>query len=346
MTKTEDFPPQPVSFSQKLTTYHRWYDYTQWQEEEVGHEYSGTYVPFSERSTLPGLLDPRSITDELRQHIVDTAVTSAHANVSMNDLLALATMAEAGKTCDFLVNTLGRAVRIGRAARRLELRKLRREIRFKEFKERYMECRYAIRPLIYDVNGVVKALKTHRTSNRQTFRGRESSTSSNEDTVIGAVYFPGVAVDVNRISTVEITARAGVLCQVDSSMLASFGGDRLAETAWELIPFSFIIDWFANVGKTIGAWAPKAGVSQLASWVAVREIATMTNDVVNCRSTFWDQPSQASNSASTGAAQYGKKITYLHRYPSPALRTWPQFDVNLNLYKLTDLGIILGKIFR
>lgn len=71
--------------------------------------------------------------------------------------------------------------------------------------------------------------------------------------------------DVN----LDVTFRAGVLASMDLSKADAFGfssGD-IPTAAWELIPFSFVADWFIKVGDWLGAWSPVVNQRVLTTWL-------------------------------------------------------------------------------
>lgn len=335
--------PVPVTSISKRVTY--LYKSTNPVDEyEVGWNWAGTIIPFAGQ-LLPAFLEMETQHTGMKARVSSLAVTAAHANVDVSTMLAGASIAESGKTVAFLANSMKRAISIGRAVRKLELQRLRKEISVKEFQDRYMEYRYAVRPLVYDVQGVLKAAKQRKGKFRKTFRATEKDSYAYEDVVLNKPVFHETNVDVNRSYKYTVSARAGILCDVNIDAYNTMGLDRPLQTAWELIPFSFIIDWFANVGDVIGAHAPKAGIIQLASWVTTKETIVVKNSPVNAVSTTPPFYSSASNSVAVGKCDYGYEVTTLSRVPSPALSTFPSLKVNLDAYKLTDLSIILRKIF-
>lgn len=340
----EELPPQPTSFT-RTETFHN--DRSNPQNDyEVGWKNAGTLIPFGGLSSAPAFLGATESIDDLVTKASELAVTKAHANIDTSAMLALATAGEARETVSFLRSSMERSVRILRQMRKVDVKRLRREISRKEHKERYMELRYAIRPLIYDVQGAVKVLYAPKGHYRQTFRAKEERSASNEDQLNGVLVIPGLIADIIRKYHVDVVARAGVLTDVQHSLLATLGGERLAESAYELLPGSFIADWFANIGSTIGAWSPKAGVTPLASWVVVTKTVTVTNEAVNARPQTTNTANTWENSASLGTCRWFNTTTLVSRTPSPVLRVLPQFDLNLDTYKLTDLSIILRNIFR
>jgi hypothetical protein len=44
---------------------------------------------------------------------------------------------------------------------------------------------------------------------------------------------------------------------------------QIPAAIWEIIPFSFVVDWFVNVESFIRAVTPKADVHRLAEWVTI-----------------------------------------------------------------------------
>lgn len=53
------------------------------------------------------------------------------------------------------------------------------------------------------------------------------------------------------IDEVTIGIRGSVVADIE---ISKFQLNPL-QTGWEIIPFSFVIDWFVNVGKTLSAWS-------------------------------------------------------------------------------------------
>jgi len=274
-----------------------------------------------------------------RSRVIDLAVQKAHANIDTSEMLALATLAESRKTVDFFASSLYKLLKIIRAVRKLDAAALKKQFSKKELANMYMELRYAIRPLFYDVNGLLNSLQAEtRTYDRRTFRGYASGSVKANDSVPDTVVGWGLEATMARTATYSVSARAGVLCSVNVTNAQIFGIDQLAETAWELVPFSFIVDWFLNVGTAISALTPNAGVTQLASWVTVKEEITAINTMSSLRSTLTGYDRTNSVSWST---KYGYKQNVLERIVDPTLNVWPTIGVRLDAFKIADLGIIL-----
>lgn len=274
-----------------------------------------------------------------RSRVIDLAVVKAHANIDTSEMLALATLAESRKTVDFFANSLMKLLKIIRAVRKLDALALKRQFSKKELANMYMELRYAIRPLFYDVNGLLDSLEAEvRSYDRKTFRGYASGSVKANDSVPDTPVGWELKATIARNCTYTVSARAGVLCSTNVTNAQIFGIDRIAETAWELVPFSFIVDWFLNVGTAIAALTPNAGVVQRASWVTVKEEITETNTMASIVSTLVGYDRTNSVSWST---KYGYKQKLLERIVDPTLNVWPTIGVRLDTFKIADLGIIL-----
>lgn len=281
-----------------------------------------------------------------RQEILNLAVTQAHANIDESEMLAWATVYESGKTMESIKAILWRAYKILRNVRRLHIRELAEELSPKEVANRYMEARYAIRPLLYDMRGAVNALNKSRGHTRRTYRGfaegRIDLSGTQTTVASGLTYLNGVW---TRKSEYVVSAKAGVLCDVDVTEISVLGIDHLVESAWELVPFSFIADWFSNIGDWIAAHTPNAGVRQRASWVTVKEIYTKTRQSVSY-SLSGLPSSKETYSISVPTYKVTSEELVLTREVDPAVSTFPQVQMNLDVFKITDLGIIMKNLFR
>jgi hypothetical protein len=51
-------------------------------------------------------------------------------------------------------------------------------------------------------------------------------------------------------------------------------GAGLLSTPWELIPFSFVADWFINVGDFLGAMVPYLSKNPIGTWYTVKRTQT------------------------------------------------------------------------
>lgn len=71
-----------------------------------------------------------------------------------------------------------------------------------------------------------------------------------------------------------IQARAGSLDVTELTMQRDLGmtGKDLVTLPWELVPYSFVVDWFFNVGDVLGALVPAPHLQNLCSWCSVERV--------------------------------------------------------------------------
>lgn len=115
---------------------------------------------------------------------------------------------------------------------------------------KWMEYRYAIMPLVYSINDISKLLK----EKDNIFKTDRSSRSFRVTTE--PKQFPkqkGVYVYTRSVVQYRLSAVAKSSYKPDalSSRLFDQIGINPFQTAWELVPFSFVVDWFANVGDWV-----------------------------------------------------------------------------------------------
>lgn len=121
----------------------------------------------------------------------------------------------------------------------------------------WMSYRYSIMPLVYSYRDICKTVNR---SHDVTTRGFE--TISPRDL---GVSLPPSSTQYKKVEySGSITIRASVFQSFSSTELARLSGlgSNLLTTAWELIPMSFVADWFVNVGDYIArrcgsTWAAK-----------------------------------------------------------------------------------------
>lgn len=273
----------------------------------------------------------------------DLAVTTAFARASANETELLASMGELNETISSLKSIFGRAVGIIMALKRLDLKRLAKEITPKELANRYMEARYAIRPLVYDVSNILNAFSNKSKSLRMTSRGGVTETAERHDV---AVVYSHTLYDVYcaRQVTYTVTAKAGVLTVIEHlTQLNVWGIDRIFTSAWELIPLSFVVDWFFNVGKIIASWQPTLGQKTLASWVTVDKTIIQSCSVDHCVPKW--PTTQIHEKVVNMSGMCYKITTDKERTVGLTPPVYPHLDVRLDALKLLDLGLIIRSLY-
>lgn len=280
------------------------------------------------------------------QSLIDEQVTSAYAKVDTSEVSALVTIGEAKETIEYLYHSGLKLLKIYKAIRKLNFKALYENLSVLDFCKRYLEYRYALRPLVSEMDQYFQAVFVGKSwPQRKTFRSMYQDSGINQSPDYIAYSSPTFGTATAReYAEISVQIRAGVLCAIELDKLDRWGMKTLAESALDLIPLSFIADWFFNISQTLAAHVPSAGTKQLASWYSLTRSVKRTKRLVssNC-------PSSVTVSSVTYDHVYSdfsncyierEDISYT-RVINPELRLFPQFTVKLNGWKLLDLGSLL-----
>lgn len=287
---------------------------------------------------------PTPLIDEER--LINLAVTDAWAKADLSKAAALASLGEAKETIHGIIGVFSRFIRLLIAFKKLDAKALRKQLSPKELSDMYMEFRYGIRPLYFDALQIIDAVKHSKYGyDRWTFRAQKSEVKVN--TLSGTcVWNSEMKNHYSSYTTVDVLVRAGVMCQVsEPSVAALWGLTNVVESAWELVPFSFIVDWFFNVGKTIAAWTPNASLKPLASWYTVEK--TVYQYAAITGTTFTPISGRLYLDPTFDFTGHKSVMTVTKlRQPNPKRTAFPSFDLKLDCLKLLDLVIIARKIWQ
>lgn len=278
--------------------------------------------------------------------------TMALASVNQPDMMGLVDLAEARKTLvglatsvkayrklllgihSHLTSIRGRAVSMSEAMRYIG--------------SRWLEYRYQFLPILLSSRAAIAAYKNSPKPKgfRQTYRSQKISSS--RDVYRGTtVENYGIVTELTAHRTCDVMVRAGVLTEVvrARSLAAELGLDfsQVGNAAWELVPFSFVADWFLNIGDLVSTVSPMVGRKALGSWTTVR-IVQNVNWITKSRSNL--DPSQWSFGGGSSSGTMSRTVT--SRDPGGsvgfALRTF-QWNKN-DARHLADALALLNQALR
>jgi hypothetical protein len=140
----------------------------------------------------------------------------------------------------------------------------------KEATSGYLGWRYGIKPLISDVDAVTKGLAKKVGRMRKTTRSANTMNSYEHRIVTKA--YGDLTVRCHEQSFDEVNVRCMSLDEYVATTLNNIGlsSKGLITLPWELVSYSFVADWFANIGDYLGAITPAFGWTQLGSCVSIR----------------------------------------------------------------------------
>jgi len=217
-----------------------------------------------------------------RQQMSDLALTKAYARVDAAPILSGEILSDIGKTVGMLRRPFSNATKL------LTKMVKRRKVLLKTLEvpransQTWLEYRYGWKPILSDADtAFTLAHQCLRTMSRRFLvaRGQEnaqfSTTRSFSDHPSAAPISAFTCTGSYTVSH-EVRACAGVIYSVQNrtpvQAVEAILGTRAQDvprTAWEMIPFSFVADWFGNVGNWLQAITPNPDVTLQGSWVTM-----------------------------------------------------------------------------
>lgn len=134
----------------------------------------------------------------------------------------------------------------------------------------YLSYRMGVVPLLHDLEGAVKMMSQNKALRRT---ARSAETLSTVETTQQMLDDSGTTWRITRSATRILSIRYGILYE-DTPVgraVAQLGLSRPLTSAWELVPYSFVVDWFVGVGDWLDANQPSLASKTLCAWASTRD---------------------------------------------------------------------------
>jgi len=220
-------------------------------------------------------------------NISANALIQAYAKMNGSALMSGETASDFGQTVSMLKRPMG-------SARDLIRRMIKSRRRYpaktaaqlaQATSSVWLEYRYGWKPLIMDCGTLIHECnkKAAKSGSRLVARSgtsvRKSQSMSFSQGGLGNWPLTATGVVATEF---EATAHAGVLYELtawaDTNRYSRIAGTRpndIPATIWEVIPYSFVVDWFVGIGSWLTAVTPNPDVRVLGNWVTY---TSNTND--------------------------------------------------------------------
>lgn len=216
----------------------------------------------------------------------------------------------------------------------------------------YIEYIYGLKPLVEDVYGVAELLKD--LGIRDLLLKGEGHGSRNEDS---SSLTPWVHYSYTRVRRVSRYAQAKASCMLWARLDPNHQGLRSLNQlgllnplslAWNLVPWSFVVDWFTPIGPVLEALTAPAGLIFVDGSKSIR---TTQSDLhrFEVYSTYWHSDWVGINTYSVGSATVdseGYSRTHLTSWPLPGFYFASDPFGGDRPLKALALGILTLKKYR
>lgn len=261
--------------------------------------------------------------------------------------------AESDQVVDMIASTARTLSRAYKAMRRGNFKRAARELGINEptskTRNSWLAYRYGWMPLLGDVASAAEAaasvLYNKPEEQRVLCRGpKEENSSVARLSASNTQYLHGTGLnsssrDVHKLERTETKAWLKVRCKSRALMrLEQFGLANPLALAWELVPFSFVADWFVGIGDYLNAQTALLGLEVMdggTSTLSTRRISSQRLTPAATGTQKWTglEPSYTVESRKYTRAYWSGGV--------PA----PEIDINLNLKRILDSAALIHAVF-
>lgn len=268
------------------------------------------------------LLDVPPEDPAIATYVVNAA--AADARSSIFDALTFA--AELRKTNEMVRN---RFLKVAGLTDSIATRAARTRDPFKTMSDLWLEYRYGWLPLVYSVQDGLNAF-ANKVMRGDIIKGtaaqeQDLTSSKQREIDIG----PGTYY-VNTVITGSRKYYGRYYARVTAPELFKFGSDPL-RTGWELVPWSFVFDWFVDVNSYLQAVSPFQAGHLLGGGYSTKTVYTLEQT----SSVIYEDPW-------TGSVDNIKTVVEVERYErTPMGVSLPSWNPRLTSVRVADLAALI-----
>jgi hypothetical protein len=262
-------------------------------------------------------------------------VQAAAANIYSSGMDGLTFLAELHKTVRMIKRAIPRAVKLLREAFNA-LRTGRLYALGYSTIDEWLQARYGWRILLYEIQEINQLLEGLDEPARSRVKNRSGHTLT---VVEGETRDSGGGNGriINDYTTYTIGVRGSIIADFSPSSLTF----NLPLTAWELLPYSFVIDWFVNIGQTIEALSFLTFNNQYTASYGIYVEGTREVTVNSYPGPNWGNNFQSN----WGEITLTEKVEMFRRVPTTVPQL-PHLQLNLDGFKIADLIALLLNAVR
>lgn len=187
----------------------------------------------------------------------------------------------------------------------------------------WLQYRFGVRPLVSSVNGILETVKNRTSKLRRTCRGSYSMSATSQNSGLDVRLLHDIAWE--DVTEHKFSVHAGILVEdiVSTAGKLGFDASNMLALPWELVPYSFVADWFANVGDFLYSVIPSVSIHPLSTWYTMRSELTRTLRILSA--TIHD-PSAYDSVSAPHETRTCKQINVnrIPRLPSPGITFKPR----------------------
>lgn len=212
--------------------------------------------------------------------LTQIAVIKAYAKMKQSAVMSGEILSDLASTVSMLRRPFGNSVKLLRSMIKKRDKLLSRGYTLaRASSSAWLEYRYGWQPIALDIDTLVKeGMRYSSNLNRRlVVRAGEKElgkfTSSFSDRAGDAGWSPPLLFTGKVSSSFDLASSCGiffdVLCKNEADKVAKIIGSRspdLLPTVWEKVPYSFVVDWFVNIGDWIQAIVPDPFTNVVSSW--------------------------------------------------------------------------------